>query len=324
MVGRFAGLVEGLFGHAWSAGELALALARVGELRSDPHRRALLDDIEQRGFYVPFDCAEVDLRIDRSGRVRGHNPYRRIAPHPPERVIAKLVRRHRHAAAKRLVVVCHCYGVPVPAVMERLFGLRDLDADIAYAIMGHHQPGSYLLWPGSGFSSARPSRFVENVRSAVTGARALLASLVAAHGYEHVSVLGFSIGGQLALHLANAERVDRAVLYCPVASIPVTASELGLMRRLTPPLRRTFQKYQREDPIADLAVTEPLRYPMRTRPHDVHVIVQKHDALAPVPQVEQIRSVYPDVRWHAFDGAHLYPAGLKAFQQIIRGAIEQG
>lgn len=323
MVGRLAGLVEGLFGHAWSAGEVALALARIDELRPDPHRRALLDDIERRGFYVPIDCAEVDLRIDRRGRVRGHNPYRRVAPHPPERVVAQLVRRHALRPARRLLVVCHCYGVPVPAVMERLFGLRDLDADIAYAIMGHHQPGSYLLWPGSGFSSARPSRFVENVRAAVTGARALLAALVAAHDYEHVSVLGFSIGGQLALHLANAERVDRAVLYCPVASIPVTASELGVMRRLTPALRRTLQMLDRDDPLSDLAVTEPLRYPMRTRPHDVHVIVQKHDALAPVPQVEKIREVYPEVRWHAFDGAHLYPAGLRAFQRIIRSAVEQ-
>jgi surfactin synthase thioesterase subunit len=138
-----------------------------------------------------------------------------------------------------------------------------------------------------------------------------------------VSVLGFSIGGQLALHVANAERVDRAVLYCPVASIPVTASELGIMRRFTPVMRRALALLKREDPLADLAVTEPLRYPMRTRPRDVHVIVQEHDALAPVLQVEKIREAYPEVRWHAFGGAHLYPAGLKRFQRIIRSAIEE-
>jgi predicted esterase len=324
MVGRFAGFMEGLFGHFWSAGEVALAVARVHELVSDPHRRALLDDIEARGFYVPIDPAEVELRIDRRGRVAGKNPYRRVGPHPPERVVAKLVRRREGRPSRRLVVVCHCYGVPVPAVMERLFALRGLDADIAYAIMGHHQRGSYLLWPGSGLSSARPSRFVENIRAAVTGARALLAGLVAAHGYEHVSVLGFSIGGQLALHLANAERLDRAVLYCPVASIPLTASHLGIMRPLTPALRRTYGVLRRVDPLADLAVTEPLRYPMRTRPSDVHVIVQKHDALARVPHVEPIRERYPEVRWHVFDGAHLYPAGLRRFQRIIRSTIEEG
>ncbi|APR84059.1 Hypothetical protein A7982_09408 [Minicystis rosea] len=310
-----------MFGHAWSAGEMALALSRVGELRADPHRRALLDDIERRGFYVPVDPAEVALRIDARGRVLGKNPYRRVAPHAPERIVAKLVRR-RTKPARRLLVMCHCYGIPVPAIMERLFGLRDLDADVAYAIMGHHQRGSYPVWPGSGFTSARPSRFVENVRAAITGARALLAGLVAAHGYEQVSVLGFSIGGQLALHLANTERVDRAVLYCPVASIPVTAAELGLMRHLSPALRRAFAALDRADLLAELAVTEPLRYPMRMRPHDVHVIVQEHDALAPVPQVERIRQVYPDVRWHAFAGAHLYPAGLRAFQRIIRSAVE--
>ncbi|MFT3773964.1 MAG: alpha/beta fold hydrolase [Minicystis sp.] len=321
MVGRFAGLLEGLFGLGWSAGELLLAVARFEELRSDPHRKALLDDIEARGFYVPIDPAEVDLRIDARGRVHGKNPYRRVAPHRPEHVVAKLVRSAARPA-RRLVMVCHCYGVPVPAVMERLFGLDRIDADVAYPIMNHHQRGSYLLWPGSGFSSARPSRFVENVRSAITAARALLSALVHRHEYEHVSVIGFSIGGQLALHLANAERVDRAVLYCPVASIPVTASELGLMRHLTPALRRGFVALKRDDPLADLAVTEPLRYPMRTRPSDVHVIVQKHDALAPVLQVEKIRETYPEVRWHAFDGAHLWPAGLRSFQRIIRGAIE--
>src|SRR3569832_1377498 len=113
--------MEGLFSHAWSAGEIAVAASRLGEVWSDPHQEALLADIAQRGFYVPIDHAEVDLRIDDHGRVTGNNPYQRVAPHRPERVVAKLVRRS-YRPSRRLVVVCHCYGLPVPALMERLFG----------------------------------------------------------------------------------------------------------------------------------------------------------------------------------------------------------
>src|SRR5690242_14218422 len=115
--------MESMAAHAWSAGEVAVAAARVHEVWSDPHRDALLDDIAQRGFYVPIDPADVDLRIDDQGHISGNNPYRRVAPHPPERVVARLVTRGDRPS-RRLVVVCHCYGIPVPAVMERLFGLR--------------------------------------------------------------------------------------------------------------------------------------------------------------------------------------------------------
>jgi hypothetical protein len=52
------------------------------------------------------------------------------------------------------------------------------------------------------------------------------------------------------------------------------------------------------------------------------VIVQRHDALTPLQHVEVIRTAHPEVRWHAFQGTHLYPAGLGEFQRIIRRAIE--
>jgi hypothetical protein len=93
------------------------------------------------------------------------------------------------------------------------------------------------------------------------------------------------------------------------------------MRHLGEPLRRGFKLFRRDDPFRYLTMTEPLSYPMRTPARDVHVIVQKHDALTPVEHVEVIREAYPEVGWYVFEGTHLYPEGIEVFQRIIRRAV---
>ena len=315
-IGRALGPVEHALGVVWSVGELALMLSRPSELGRDRHRESLRRRVEEEGLHPPIDDASLAL-VERAGVVEGASPYRRVTGRSRDRVLGRLWRGARDARA--LVFVCHCYGVPSARVMSRLFGLAPgRDADVAFNVMAHHQPGSYPVWPGSGLVSASPSRFADNLRAAITGARALLRWLVRRHGYERVHLLGFSIGGQLALHLANAEPVDGALLYCPVTDLGTTSRELGLMRHVHPPLARLLAS--RGVALDDLALCDPLALPPRCAEERMHVVVQRHDALAPLHQIERIRARRPRVRWHELDGTHLYPADLRRLHAIVREA----
>lgn len=320
-VGSVAGRLEGAFAGVWSLGELALALTRPREVYGDPHAGALRRDVAERGFHPPIDARALDLHLSRTGTIRGTNPYVRVGEARRDRVLAKLRRAGGPRRARHLVVVCHCYGVPSEVLMRRLFGLGGLDADVALNVMGHHQPGTFLLWPGSGMVSARMSHFVENVRSAVTGVRALVAWLRAQHDYETVSVVGFSIGGQLALHLAHAGDVDRALLYCPVTSLRRTAKELGLMPHLVPMLDPALTRLHGAGLDDLLALADPLSMPLAMPEERLHVVLHRHDALTPPAQIEPIRRKYPRVGWTELEGTHLVPLGLRELHDVVRRAL---
>lgn len=327
VIGRAARLAEEAFAAVWSIGEVGLAIARPDEVLRDPHRDALAADVAARGFHVGLDAGALDLDISSRGVIRGTNPYRRVCGAPPDRVLAYVRPRARRARARHAIVVCHCYGVPSPAIMRRLFALDALDADVITNVMGHHQPGTYLVWPGSGLVSARPSRFVENLRSAVTGLRALVAWLRRARGYESVSVIGFSIGGQLGLHLAHvaperAGHVDRALLYCPVANVGATARELGLMRHVAPYTDAILERAHGARADAILALADPLAHDLAIAPERLHVVVHRHDALTPLHQIEPIRAKYPRVGWTELEGTHLLPLGLADLHATVRRALD--
>jgi acetyl esterase/lipase len=129
--------------------------------------------------------------------------------------------------------------------------------------------------------------------------------------------VGFSIGGQLALQVAHALPVSQVVLYCPVTSLHVTSTELGFMRYLHEPVAKTMRRWKGDFALDDLAVADPLRYDLQVPQRDMHVIVQRYDALAPVSQIEAIRRKYPAVGWYEYGGTHIYPAGARHFQSVI-------
>lgn len=322
-LGSIAGRLEGAFAGVWSLGELALTLARPHEVFRDPHREALRRDIRARGFHVPIDVHELDLRMGKHGAIRGTNPYRRVGPRQRERIVASL-RRAPGDKSRHLVVVCHCYGIPSGRVMRQLFGLGALDADVVTNVMPHHELGSFLVWPGSGLVSARMSHFVENLRAAVTGVRALVRWLRETERYDTVSALGFSIGGQLALHLAHAGDVDRALLYCPVTSVGTTARELGLMRQLSPLLDPVLVRLHGGglDDLPRLA--DPLAGPLPIPEQNLHVVLHKHDRLTPLHQIEPIRTKYPGVGWTELEGTHLVPLGLGELRRVVRAHLTPG
>jgi len=310
--------LEATLGAVWSVGELVQAFLRPDEWKHDPHREQLLEDIAKRGFYPELPRLELERR--RNGWLVGDNPHRRLAGTGTDRVVAQLTHAKRNPRRK-LVVLCHCYGLPSPGLMRSLFGLDEVDVDVATNVMAHHARGSYRGWPGAGFTSSRLSTFIENLRTAVAGVRALTASLREAYAYEQVTVVGFSIGGQLALHLANTGLVDRALVYCPAVSMYRSATELGLMETLHPPVKRLLARTGSEFSFDALQVTEPLGYPLRIKERDLHVVVQRHDALAPPSQVAAIRERYPSVPWHELRGTHLWPAGRRRLHQIVRDVL---
>jgi pimeloyl-ACP methyl ester carboxylesterase len=294
-----------------------LALTRPSEIRQDPHRDLLVRDLEARSFYPAFDVSALDLEMSAKGTIRGTNPYARVGDGPKEHVVASLRRAERNPR-RHLVVVCHCYGVPSAPLMRRLFGIDDLDADVLCNVMGNHQHGTYLAWPGSGLVSARPSLFIENIRSAVTGLRAVVAWLDAREQYETISVLGYSIGGHLALHLAHAGDVDRALLYCPAVDIYRTAAELGVMRPLAERVYGTLAKWQggSREPLEALA--SPTRLPLPIAEEDLHLVLQRFDAISPRAQMEPLRTRYPRMPVTELPGTHLVPKGLDRLHRVVR------
>jgi predicted esterase len=325
MMGRAYYLAEHAFACGWSVCEAAAACARHRELPPDRFTRHVLEDIERNGFYT-----EIPERPTLRTRRAAHEPRMVTADLPyrfaselgrvSHRVVARFVPA-RSRRARRLVVMFHCYGAPWPSVHSRLFGLSQLESvDVAYAIMNHHQRGSYPLWPGTGLVSPSPACMLENVRASIAGARTLVRALRNSHDYERVTVLGFSIGGHLAMHVANTERVDRAVLYCPVVCLDRVSRELGAMRALHPHLMRAARALDLGYRPELLQLSNPLRHPLAINEEQVDVVAQRYDALTPLSHVRLIREKYPRVGWHELDGAHVIPIGLSRVREIVRAA----
>lgn len=313
------GRAEHAFGIVWSIGEVGLSLTRPRHLTHDPDVARVVADVHRRGLHPAIDLDAVGLQAN--GRMlTGNNPYAFVGRRRGGRILAELDRGRKNPEG-HLVVICHCYGVPSARLMRTLFGVEHAEADVVTNIMSHHQPGTYPLWPGSGFTSMRISRFIENVRASVTGVRALVQTLVAREGYRRVSVLGFSIGGQLALQLAHTGEADRAVLYCPVTSLAQTSLELGLMRHVGPAIDGALTRLRGRGLREMLALVDPLSMDLAMPEERLHVVVQRNDALAPPHQIEAIRRKYTRARWHELDGTHLVPHGVTRLHRIVRDAL---
>ncbi len=315
--------LEVAFTSVWSLGELAYAFRRPQTLWRDPGRQRLREDIEAFGLYKEFPGEVQEVRVAAGGRLVLDNPYRRPGEaRARDRVVAWMARpaarRSRH-----VVVVCHCYGVPFAGFMQRLFGLGQLHGvDVVYNVMNHHYFGSYVAWPGAGLASPRLSDMVHSFRSAITGLRSLTRSLVATFGYDSVSVLGYSVGGQLALHLANCHPLRRAVLYCPVVCVRQTCSELGVMRYATPLMAGALGRVRRDFDMDDLAWLDPLAHEPATDPARMTVVAQRNDVMVPLAQVARVRARHPAVEWVEHDGTHLVPSRWGELTRLVRARLE--
>jgi predicted esterase len=324
LLGRAMQGVEKTFTAGWSLGELAWCLRQPGGLLRDPWRAPVLEDIRRNGLYRddPEDPRAIQMRHD--GLLVGPNPYRYLRPGQRDKVVAQMLDHHR-PRARRLLVVCHCYGLPIPALMERLFGLDALVGyDVVYNIMNHHYLGSFEGWPGFGLMNPQLSQVIESLRAAVVGLRALIRALQLAHGYEEVALLGYSIGGQLALHVANLLDLDRLLLYCPVVSVRETVSQLGLMPWLRRPVEGSLRRLRADFRLDDLDALDPLAHPWRLDPARALVVVQSYDAMVSPAQMGAIRHRYPTVGWMECPGTHTWPARRAAFHRAMRAWLERG
>ncbi|MBH25243.1 MAG: hypothetical protein CMH57_12490 [Myxococcales bacterium] len=318
----FAGL-EALFTAGWSVTEILYALRRPDQLLRDPHRLPVLEDIAQHGLYKPHPDEAQHVELDRRGWIHLPNPYTRIGGGAPDQIVARMLRPGQRRQ-RRLLLMCHCYGLPFPRYMESMFGLRDLRGfDVVYNIMGSHHfgPRGRLPWPGFGLMSLQLSRSIENIRAAITGLRTLVTSLTHTFGYESVSVLGYSIGGQLALHLGNCAEVSPIIAYCPVASLHNTASNLGLMSVLEPAVVRAVRVVRDDFDFGDLQVLDPLQASLQTDPSNLMVIAQIRDAMVPYDQLHPIRAAYPTAEWHTYPGTHVFPLRRREIHRLVRGKL---
>ncbi|NLY95175.1 MAG: alpha/beta hydrolase [Myxococcales bacterium] len=318
-IGRALLPVEVAAGVVWSAAELARFVAHLDEALEDPHRERVLEDIDRRGFYADVPD-HLDFRVHRGGWLSARNPYERIGEPRKDRVVAHF--RPAQRPTRRLLVVCHCYGVPSPRLMDGLFGASELPVDVVTNIACHHERGGFELWPGSGFITLRTSRFIENVRASALGLRALVRTLIQERGYDQVAVVGYSLGGQLALHLANAHPIDGALLYCPAINVRAIALELGLWRHLGPRFFELLAARGLAHRYEDLAFAEPLTYPMVIPEERLHVVVQRHDRMASPRGIEPIRTRYPRSSWLELPGTHLFPLGKRVLRERVRSLFD--
>ncbi|MEL6181444.1 MAG: hypothetical protein AAFS10_20975, partial [Myxococcota bacterium] len=120
----FVGL-EALFTAGWSVTEILYALRRPDQLIRDPHRHAVFEDIAHHGLYKTFPNETPTIHLDAKGRIHLPNPYVRIGDGGPDRIVARML-RSQGRRRRRLLLMCHCYGVPSPHYMESLFGLHKL------------------------------------------------------------------------------------------------------------------------------------------------------------------------------------------------------
>ena len=317
-LGRAMRLVEQTFTAGWSVGEVAYGLRHPLHLVHDPYRERVLGEIQEKGLYQEFAGEERRLLAREDGLIVAPNPYVRIGRGPQDKIVAQLKHPQR-PRARRLLVVCHCYGLPIPALMERLFGLGDLDGyDVVYNIMNHHYLGSFTAWPGFGFMSIQVSQMIENLRSAFVGLRSLARSLQATYGYERVSLLGYSIGGQLSLHVANCLPLDRLLLYCPVISLRQTVEQLGLMPWMGDWVKAAMRRTRGDFRLEDLDAVDPLRHTLKLDPARALLIAQTLDAMVDVSQVSLLRARYPSLPVLEAPGTHVWPAHLAAFHRALR------
>ncbi len=308
--------VEATFTAGWSIGEIAYAARHPHRVAGDPFREAVAEDIDKFGLYKAFPDEVQRVELRRGGWAALPNPYERVGQGGGDKIVAQL--RGGQPRHRRAIVVCHCYGLPFPTWMERLFGLHRLEGfDVFYNIMNHHYRGSFGFWPGFGLASPQMSRMIENVRSAFTGLRSLVRSLEHTFGYDEVILLGYSIGGHISMHVANSHPVSRLALYCPVTSLRATATELGLMPLASPFVDRALGRLQRDFDFADLDVLDPLQHDLKPPVDDLLFILQTHDAMVPTRQSDALRRRYPDVRCHEYPGTHAFPVEQRAMQRTL-------
>lgn len=311
--------VETLFTAGWSVSEVAYAMRHPRRLLADPFRDAVREDIAEHGLYKTFPKEARPLKLRSDGYLIGSNPYVRVGPGGTDPIVARLS-RHREPRARRLLIVCHCYGLPMPRVMETIFGLRGLEGyDVVVNIMNHHYLGGFSFWPGFGLLSPQMSRVIESVRSAVTGLRCLIKSLVDIFGYEEVALLGYSIGGHISLHVANHHPVDKLIAYCPVTSLRQTATELGLMSFAEGGVTRALRGLQGEAfDFADLDCLDPLQYDLRLSPEQLLIVLQTLDMMVPTHQSQRLMDRYPQSRCVEFPGTHTFPVEQQAMIRLLR------
>jgi len=160
---------------------------------------------------------------------------------------------------------------------------------------------------------------IEGFRQAIWDLRAAIRALREA-GASHVGVAGMSLGGYTVSLLATATSdVDFVLSYIPIANLPDTMNELGLIPGTGAVQQKLFEGYRK--------LLEPVspegRKPM-VEPERMAFISAEFDRLATVAHGARLASHF-GTELITFPGAHMLQLWrARAFRQALEGLQERG
>ena len=160
---------------------------------------------------------------------------------------------------------------------------------------------------------------IEGFRQAIWDLRTAIRAMREA-GASHVGVAGMSLGGYTVSLLATAtDDVDFVLSYIPIANLPDTMNELGLIPGTGSVQRELFQGYRKLlEPV-----TPEGRKPM-VEPERVAIISGALDRLATVEHGARLASHF-GTELITFPGAHMLQFWrARAFRRALKGFQDRG
>ncbi len=160
---------------------------------------------------------------------------------------------------------------------------------------------------------------IEGFRQAIWDLRVAIRAAREA-GASHVGVAGMSLGGYTVTLLATATAdVDFVLSYIPIANLPDTMKELGLIPGIGEVQEELFQGYRELlEPV-----TPEGRKPM-VEPRRMAIISGEYDRLATVQHGARLASHF-GTELITFPGAHMLQVWrARAFRRALEGFVERG
>jgi hypothetical protein len=235
-----------------------------------------------------------------------------------------LLWRHRNGSPRPALIVVHGFGMgrlgaDVPWLRLRgldLVGLhRDLDLDVAYAILPFHGPRAASALSGGGFFDGHPLAATAALAQAVWDVRRL-AGWLRAQGAPAVGVLGLSLGGCVAALHASLD----PALACTVPTIPAVDLAEIFWSQLPPARRGEWERagLGRERLAGAWSLVAPLRHRVVAAAPGRLVIAGAFDQLAPPQQARALWAHWGQPAIHWLPGGHLAWLGGAPLQQRLR------
>ena len=305
------------------------ALSEFAERWNEPR---WFDDID--GFFGVPEVPQVTRQPVRIGRSRAQGrvteDLRFASPHQPhfgevgQHFAGYADNRQVHArrilagsrSARTAVVLVHGYMGGSLGAEEWLWpisGFTRRGVDVVLAVLpfhGRRHDGGLRRpprWPGPDLTFA-----IEGFRQVVADLRALVAWLRVAEGYQHVGMMGMSLGGFSTALMATVEpQLSFAVPLIPLASVADWSRDAGQLPGDEAERAQVHTLLEEAH-----ALISPLRRPLLLPRERCFVAVAERDAITPMTHGARIAEHF-DVPLTVFPGGHILQTGRgQAFRRL--------